>query len=662
MIPIIFKRRGGGSGLVNFAPNLEANTSVWWKADDATTITQSGGLVSNLADKRLNVDLFQDTATAQPSTGIETINGKNTLTFTEVEDSLISNGQSVIREGSNIAVHCVLDVPINGTNLVRIIQVVTGGTGSTGIVVQRAFVDGLRIQTYQNGTITNYNIDPFFDGLPHVFSFCFYSSDNLVEVYKDGSLVQDFVLPAGTLDGASIVNNFMNIGGKFGEMFIVSNKARQISDIEIAHGYLAHEWGLQANLPISHPYKEARPQIAFTPTTYTYFGTYGQSWVARNGNNGANTTLQAPQSNDIFCPEPTNAFLEGIINDMLSPKRFIPAYETDPQVQSLTYPMALKYRADLGSGTYLVRHSGEGSKSLEELAKPTMSFYDGVSPFYQDMLNSWNFLKQRAASNGDVINHKYMIWAQGLDNLADSLVVYKPKHNEMLDGIKADALATFGNSPKYLIIPQPGGTGSGAHENILAQTENALERADSIAAYAGYAIEKHSDFLHFSTNGNIDTAEILALKSRLWDNGTKWHSPYFTNARLVGTTIILDVQGIYDVVADETVANMCHWDGGSLVNGVYTGGAPIANLGFEFDGSATIFSVFVEPRNIYIELSAAVSGTLRYAYTNTLRLDGFTLNRGNVRSTWNNNGAITSAYTGNVLYDWALSGQWQVSV
>ena len=34
-----------------------------------------------------------------------------------------------------------------------------------------------------------------------------------------------------------------------------------VSNVEKAEGYLAWKWGLQSNLPISHPYKNAAPTV-----------------------------------------------------------------------------------------------------------------------------------------------------------------------------------------------------------------------------------------------------------------------------------------------------------------------------------------------------------------------------------------------------------------
>ena len=44
-------------------------------------------------------------------------------------------------------------------------------------------------------------------------------------------------------------------------MIKINNKIFEkfISDVEKAEGYLAHKWGLTANLPVSHPYKSSAP-------------------------------------------------------------------------------------------------------------------------------------------------------------------------------------------------------------------------------------------------------------------------------------------------------------------------------------------------------------------------------------------------------------------
>jgi hypothetical protein len=67
-----------------------AGYKVWLDAADTSTITQSGGAVSQWTDKSANAYTFtQATAANKPSTGVDTQNGKNVLTY-GTNDTLLS--------------------------------------------------------------------------------------------------------------------------------------------------------------------------------------------------------------------------------------------------------------------------------------------------------------------------------------------------------------------------------------------------------------------------------------------------------------------------------------------------------------------------------------------------------------------------------------------
>ena len=55
----------------------------------------------------------------------------------------------------------------------------------------------------------------------------------------------------------------VHLDGRMAEYFHVAGApgtgGTNISDVEKAEGYLAHKWGLTANLPVSHPYKSSAP-------------------------------------------------------------------------------------------------------------------------------------------------------------------------------------------------------------------------------------------------------------------------------------------------------------------------------------------------------------------------------------------------------------------
>ena len=70
---------GGGGG---FVPTDIAGLVAWFDPSDTATITESGGLVSQMNDKSGNTrHLLQATGTKQPGTGVRTLNGLNVLDY-----------------------------------------------------------------------------------------------------------------------------------------------------------------------------------------------------------------------------------------------------------------------------------------------------------------------------------------------------------------------------------------------------------------------------------------------------------------------------------------------------------------------------------------------------------------------------------------------------
>lgn len=73
-MPIVGYSRGG------FSP-LSLSPSLWFDADDAATITSSGGLVSQWSDKSGGGFHASASGGARPSTGVATENGRNVISF-----------------------------------------------------------------------------------------------------------------------------------------------------------------------------------------------------------------------------------------------------------------------------------------------------------------------------------------------------------------------------------------------------------------------------------------------------------------------------------------------------------------------------------------------------------------------------------------------------
>lgn len=103
----ILQQARNGSGV--WAPSDLTNLLAWYDASDTTTITESGGLVSQWDDKSGNSHhLTQVNASIQPSTGVETLNGLNVVSFvnkvmeTSLPDTTECTVYMVFKDTNNI--------------------------------------------------------------------------------------------------------------------------------------------------------------------------------------------------------------------------------------------------------------------------------------------------------------------------------------------------------------------------------------------------------------------------------------------------------------------------------------------------------------------------------------------------------------------------------
>ena len=97
----------------------------------------------------------------------------------------------------------------------------------------------------------------------------FNKTGNQIALRVDGAdaftPVDDYDNSLDTLMDLRIFRNRANerMSGRMAEFFSVASipgtGGTDITDVQKAEGYLAHKWGLQGNLPVSHPYKSSAP-------------------------------------------------------------------------------------------------------------------------------------------------------------------------------------------------------------------------------------------------------------------------------------------------------------------------------------------------------------------------------------------------------------------
>jgi len=94
--------KASGGSAPAFAPTDIAGLQLWLDANDAATITQASGAVSQWNDKSGNTRHFtQATGANQPITGTRTINGKNALDFDGTNDALVNASMFALGNASS---------------------------------------------------------------------------------------------------------------------------------------------------------------------------------------------------------------------------------------------------------------------------------------------------------------------------------------------------------------------------------------------------------------------------------------------------------------------------------------------------------------------------------------------------------------------------------
>ncbi|MFL2999522.1 MAG: hypothetical protein ACJZZ9_03535 [Cytophagales bacterium] len=102
----------------------------------------------------------------------------------------------------------------------------------------------------------------------HIVVAIFNKTGNRIQVRLNGSYVvnvSDYDNSIQTSQQLRLMRNrgSVHLDGRVAEFFSVKDipgtGGTDISDVERAEGYLAHKWGLEGNLPVSHPYKTSAP-------------------------------------------------------------------------------------------------------------------------------------------------------------------------------------------------------------------------------------------------------------------------------------------------------------------------------------------------------------------------------------------------------------------
>lgn len=244
-----------------FSPKSISNLSLWLDAADANSFTLVGSNISQWNDKSgNNKHAIQSTGSNQPIYLPSSVDFDGTANYMEVSglnvrpanifavvkaDSVTSGQMHIVRYGRNPGTSFEFTIRQSNSDIVALWGYGTGtslitltGTGSGTLTRQllTSTWDGTQANLYVNGTsvASSNRSDSQFVG---------------TSVIRIGA---SFATDSDTSAPSLLWNGTMN-------EILLFNQTPSRSDREKLEGYLAWKWGLQGNLPSSHPYKNIPP-------------------------------------------------------------------------------------------------------------------------------------------------------------------------------------------------------------------------------------------------------------------------------------------------------------------------------------------------------------------------------------------------------------------
>jgi hypothetical protein len=236
---------------------LGADLALWLDAEDTASITLNGSNVSQWDDKSGNNNhVSQGSASAQPAytAGLVTFDGSNdaliaatpiitatdtgTLTMFSVS-SLVAGESGYMYGAVDPGQGCAL-YQSNGTNIgfARTATGATAGQVAHNITLPGQGVIGVVFSTDTANLSFNGTVTSVVGGLAFT------------------APTVEFTL--GNRRNGTSVATFWEGGHR---EIVVSNAALTTADRQKLEGYLAWKWGLEASLPVDHPYKTTPPTV-----------------------------------------------------------------------------------------------------------------------------------------------------------------------------------------------------------------------------------------------------------------------------------------------------------------------------------------------------------------------------------------------------------------
>lgn len=263
-----------------FVPSMVSGLQIWIDAQDATTVSLSGSSVTALRDKSANGYIFSNANgftynvtlfnTSYPSfynvntTTAHHLGSNNAVSFTQPFTTFVVGRMATIGSGFGSYIYDTSTntnrAPLFNANASIDAGSTTLGAG-TNILLNNYLIASV-INSGSSAGYLNGNTTSYLSGNPGSFNH-----------------------PSLLLGNRFSLNT--NYNGHLCEI-IMYQGTLSTDDRQSVEGYLAWKWGLQSNLPATHPYKTVNPGIAYGSNTIVPYGLM-VNFLASTYINGAST-------------------------------------------------------------------------------------------------------------------------------------------------------------------------------------------------------------------------------------------------------------------------------------------------------------------------------------------------------------------------------------
>lgn len=255
-----------GIGGVGFSPLHLRDLRLWLDASDASTITASSGKVSNWADKSgRQLDFAQSSGANQPSTGVDTQNGLNVISFTATSSTFMDHGTKANMRFLSDGTSHVVGIVARATNTQAMFcgnsQANSGDVGGwqfykNGTAVSHALMAGsgltvLLDNTQSNGISTSASVMTLAStpgSLPAasrsrmaVNGSALYANNTKTATPSTGDPSFTYTIGAGRYSAGGV--GFF-ITGWIGELVMVSGSDANETMRQALHNYLNAKWAV----------------------------------------------------------------------------------------------------------------------------------------------------------------------------------------------------------------------------------------------------------------------------------------------------------------------------------------------------------------------------------------------------------------------------------